>query len=103
MAKAPQKTTNPIDDEDDVPAAGHNVSQAAKSLAGFIKRIERLEEEKKALSEDLKLVYAEASSGGFDNKVIREIVKRRRKAKEDVEAFDATLATYETNLDSLLE
>ena len=82
---------------------GHNVSQAAKSLASYVQRIERMEEEKRERATDIKEIYTEAKSTGFDVKVLREVVRRRRKDKADIEAFDATLATYEANLDSILE
>lgn len=82
---------------------GHNVSEAAKSLARYVQRVESMEEEKRARAEDIKEIYTEAKLNGFDVKVMREVVKRRRKKKADVEEFDATLATYETNLDSILE
>ena len=50
----------------------------AGHLRAFIERIERLEEEKKALSEDIKNVYAEAKGNGFDAKIIRKVVSMRR-------------------------
>jgi len=48
-------------------------------LKSFIERIERLTEEQKAAMEDIKDVYAEAKSGGFDSKIIRKIVSLRKK------------------------
>lgn len=55
---------------------------AGERLKSFIERVERLEEEKSALMEDIKEVYAEAKGVGFDSKIIREIVKLRKKDKE---------------------
>jgi len=85
------------------PKEGDNVPAAARSLASFITRIENVEEEKKGLSDDIREIYGEAKSAGFDTKVMREIIKRRRKKKDEIEAFDAVLATYETNLDSVMD
>ena len=61
-------------------------------LKSFIERIERLEEEKKALAEDIKDVYAEAKGTGYDVKVMRKIVSMRRqdhnKRREEEEILD---------------
>ena len=51
---------------------------AGDRLRSFIDRIERLEEEKKAIAEDIKEVYAEAKALGFDTKIIRKIVSLRK-------------------------
>ena len=51
---------------------------AGERLRSFIERIERLEEEKRALSEDIKEVYAEAKGNGFDVKALRTIVRLRK-------------------------
>ena len=65
-------------------------------LRAFIERIERLEEEKKALSDDIKDVYAEAKGNGFDVKIIRKIVSIRKqdrdKRREEEEILDLYLA-----------
>ncbi|MFO1117742.1 MAG: DUF2312 domain-containing protein [Beijerinckiaceae bacterium] len=61
-------------------------------LKAFIERIERLEEEKRALAEDIKDVYAEAKGTGYDVKVMRKIVSMRRqdhnKRREEEEILD---------------
>ena len=54
----------------------------AGHLRAFIERIERLEEEKKALSDDIKDVYAEAKGNGFDVKIMRKIVAIRKQDRE---------------------
>jgi uncharacterized protein (UPF0335 family) len=54
----------------------------AGHLRAFIERIERLEEEKKALSDDIKDVYGEAKANGFDAKVMRKIVSIRRQDRD---------------------
>lgn len=83
---------------------GDNVSAAAKSLASFVKRIENVRDDLLTpAKQDLKAVYDEAKNAGFDIKVIREVIKRRAKKKAEVEEFDAVLATYETNLDSVMD
>jgi uncharacterized protein (UPF0335 family) len=72
----------------DVVNAGH--------LRSFIERVEKLEEEKKALSDDIKDVYAEAKGNGFDVKILRKIVSMRRqdreKRREEQEILDLYLA-----------
>lgn len=57
--------------------AGHN-GVNAEHLRAFIERIERLEEEKRSIADDIKDVYAEAKGNGFDAKIIRKIVAMRR-------------------------
>ncbi len=68
----------------------------AGHLRAFIERIERLEEEKKALADDIKDVYAEAKGNGFDVKIIRKIVSIRKqdrdKRREEEEILDLYLA-----------
>ena len=65
-------------------------------LKAFIERIERLEEEKRALAEDIKDVYAEAKGTGYDVKIMRKIVSMRRqdhhKRKEEEEILDLYLS-----------
>ena len=53
---------------------------AGDRLKSFVERIERLEEERRALSNDIKEVYAEAKGTGFDTKVMRQIIRLRRMA-----------------------
>jgi uncharacterized protein (UPF0335 family) len=67
---------------------------AGERLKSFIERIERLEEEKRALSADIKVVYSEAKGAGFDVKTMREIVKIRRMDEEDLDEREALLDTY---------
>ena len=56
---------------------------AGPQLKSFIERIERLEDEKRALGEDIKEVYAEAKGSGFEPKIMRQIIKIRRMDKEE--------------------
>ncbi len=67
---------------------------AADHLKSFIERIERLEEEKKALGDDIRDVYSEAKATGFDVKVMRQIVKIRKMDKDDLDEQEALLETY---------
>lgn len=63
-------------------------------LRALIERIERLEEEKKAISEDIKEVYGEAKGGGFDVKIIRQVVRIRKLDANDRMEQEAILDTY---------
>jgi uncharacterized protein (UPF0335 family) len=67
---------------------------AGERLKSFIERIERLEEEKKALADDIRDVYAEAKADGFDAKTMRQIVKLRKMDKDDLDEQEALLETY---------
>ena len=68
----------------------------AGHLRAFIERIERLEEEKRAIADDIKEVYAEAKGTGYDIKIIRKIISLRRqdrdKRKEEEEILDLYLS-----------
>lgn len=72
---------------------GHN-GIAGDELRQFIERIERLEEEKRSLGEDIKEVYAEAKGRGYDTKTIRKLVSMRRKATEELQEEMALLKFY---------
>lgn len=67
---------------------------AKDHLRAFVERIERLEEEKAALAEDIREVYAEAKSSGFDVKAIRAIVRMRKQPDSERQEQEALLATY---------
>ncbi|WP_242137363.1 GapR family DNA-binding domain-containing protein [Sphingomonas sp. TREG-RG-20F-R18-01] len=71
---------------------------AADQLRLLIERIERLEEEKKGISEDIKDVYGEAKSTGFDVKTIKEIVRLRKMEKHHRDEAEAMLETYKQAL-----
>ena len=60
---------------------------AGAQLKSFIERIERLEEEKRALGEDIKEVYAEAKGTGFEPKIMRQILKIRKMDKDEQESL----------------
>ena len=67
---------------------------AADRLRSLIERIERLEEERKALGSDIKDIYAEAKSAGFDVKVIRQIIRIRKQEPAEVEEQESLLDVY---------
>jgi uncharacterized protein (UPF0335 family) len=67
---------------------------AADRLRSIIERIERLEEERKALASDIKDIYAESKSAGFDPKVIRKLITIRRQEPAEVEEQETLLDVY---------
>ncbi|HXC27577.1 MAG TPA: DUF2312 domain-containing protein [Stellaceae bacterium] len=67
---------------------------AGERLKSFIERIERLEEEKKTLAEDIKEVYAEAKGTGFDTKIIRQIIRLRKRDQDEVDEEETLLDLY---------
>nr|WP_321456308.1 DUF2312 domain-containing protein [uncultured Cohaesibacter sp.] len=67
---------------------------AADQLRAFVERIERLEEEKKAISDDIKDVYAEAKGNGYDVKVMRQIVRMRKQDSNERQEMEALLDLY---------
>lgn len=98
------------DDEDDILGKiGHNSGDesdtdevavevsgtvAAGQLRAFIERVERLEEEKQTIADDIKEVYAEAKGNGFDTKAMRQIVRLRKKDQAEREEEEAMLDLY---------
>ncbi|MCA1653476.1 MAG: DUF2312 domain-containing protein [Sphingomonadales bacterium] len=71
---------------------------AADQLRLFIERIERLEEEKKGIADDVKDVYSEAKADGYDTKTMRKIVALRRMESHVRQEADALLETYRNAL-----
>ncbi len=67
---------------------------AADQLRTIVERIERLEEEKKEIAEQIKEVYAEAKANGYDTRTLRRIVSLRRKPNEEREEEEALLDLY---------
>ena len=67
---------------------------AADRLRSSVDRIERLEEERKALGGDIRDIYAEAKSAGFDVKVLRQLIRVRRQEPADVEEQETMLDVY---------
>jgi len=79
---------------------GHN-SVAAGQLRALIERVERLDEEKKTIADDIKDVYAEAKGTGFDTKAMRQIVRLRKKDQVQREEEAAVLEMYLHALDMI--
>lgn len=73
----------------------------ADQLRSFVGRIERLEEEKKALSEDIKEVYAEAKSEGFDTAIMRQVIRIRKMNEADLHEQEELLEVYKRALGML--
>lgn len=73
-------------------AAGADV--AAAELRSFVERIERLEEEKKTISDDVKDVYGEAKSRGYDVKILRKVVSLRKQDRNERAEQEAILDLY---------
>ena len=67
---------------------------AAGQLRAFVERIERLEEEKKAIADDIKDVYGEAKSNGFDTKVLRQVVRLRKQDLNERREMEEVLELY---------
>jgi len=67
---------------------------AADRLRSLVDRIERLEEERKALGGDIRDIYAEAKSAGFDVKVLRQLIRLRKQEPADVDEQETLLDVY---------
>jgi len=67
---------------------------AGDRLRSIVDRIERLEEERKALGSDIKDIYGEAKSAGFDVKVLRQLIRIRKEEPADVEEQETLLDVY---------
>jgi uncharacterized protein (UPF0335 family) len=75
-----------------------NEDDTAGVLRSYIERVEQLESEKKDISENIKEVFSEAKGNGFDTKVMRAVIARRKKDKDDLAEFEAILEMYLTAL-----
>lgn len=92
------------DTEDDTSKAGASRARqaadsdtggiAADRLRSIVERIERLEEERRALGDDIKDIYAEAKSAGFEVKVVRQIIRLRKQEPAEVEEQETLLDLY---------
>jgi len=74
---------------------------AGDRLKSFIERIERLEEERRALGADIKEVFAEAKGSGFDTKIMRQVIRLRRMDKDDLDEQETLLDVYRRALGML--
>ena len=71
---------------------------AADRLRSFVERIERLEEERTALSADIREVYSEAKGVGFDTKILRQVVRLRKMDSADRQEQEELLVIYKEAL-----
>jgi uncharacterized protein (UPF0335 family) len=67
---------------------------AKEQLKAFVERVERLEEEKRTIADDIRDVYAEAKANGFDVKALRTIVRLRKQDADERKEQEAILETY---------
>jgi len=74
------------------PEASHSFAKG--QLKAIVERIERCEEEKKTISDDIKDIYAEAKGSGFDVKALRTIIRMRKMDASDREEQETILETY---------
>lgn len=70
------------------------MTEVNQRLKSFIERIERLNEEKAALQEDIKEVFAEAKGTGFDTKAMREVIKLRKMDADKRAEFESIIELY---------
>lgn len=87
------------------PGIGHNAQTdepvtrfAAEQLKGIIERIERLEEEKKTISDDIRDIYAEAKGNGYTPKILRKVVAMRKQDPAERQEQEAILDIYKNAL-----
>lgn len=78
---------------------GHNSGFDDRQLLSIVERIERLEEEKTALGDDIKEVYAEAKGSGYDTAILRQAIRLRRIPTADRMEREAILDLYMTALE----
>jgi uncharacterized protein (UPF0335 family) len=95
-----------IDDEDVAPlaAAPPSVREAdvggiaADRLRSFIERIERLEEEKKGIADDIKEIYSEAKGTGFEPRILRQVIRLRKKEQAERREEEELIELYKAAL-----
>src|SRR5919107_2254353 len=90
---APARLSAPAQPEPEITRMAEG-TVAADQLRLFIERIERLEEEKKAMADDIRDVYSEAKASGYDTKTMRAIVRLRKMETHTRPEMDALLDTY---------
>lgn len=88
MSDAPAATAEP----DPAPNSVNGIS--TDRLRSIVDRIERLEEERKALGADIKDIYSEAKSAGFDVKTLRQLIRVRKQEAAEVEELETLLDVY---------
>lgn len=81
-----------------MPKDENTKNEASHELRLFVERIERLEEEKKGIADDIKDIYSEAKAVGYEGKVVREVVRLRKMDTNDRKEYETILETYKTAL-----
>lgn len=94
----PQETTKPSKVEQTASELQGRSNTTTQRLYTIVSRIERLESEKEALNGDIKDIYAEAKSVGFDTKVLRMLIRLRKMEPAEVEEMETLLDVYRTAL-----
>jgi uncharacterized protein (UPF0335 family) len=86
----------------DMKEGGHNIGNAAREqLKAFVTRVERLEEDKKSVMDDIKEVYSEAKANGYDTKIMRRVVALRKIERRERQEAEALLELYLSALGEL--
>jgi len=84
---------------DETPKAGHNTDGiSADRLRSMVDRIERLNTEREAIGSDIKDIFKEAGSSGFDVKVLRQLIRIRKMDPDEVDEAEAMLQVYRNAL-----
>ncbi|WP_316014017.1 DUF2312 domain-containing protein [Roseobacter sp. HKCCA0434] len=86
-----------VTDDDDAPTSQYRIT--AGELRSFVERMERLDEEKKAIADQQKEVMAEAKGRGYDIKVLRKLIALRKKDPQEISEEEAVLQLYREALD----
>lgn len=73
-------------------------TDSARRLVQYVERIERMEEERGSISEDIKAEFSAAKGDGFDPKVMKAVLKLRKRSSEDIEEEDALMDAYRAAL-----
>ena len=84
--------------QEEVSTIGHNSGVSGERLRSFIQRIEKLEEDKRAVAEDVKEIYAEIKSVGFDAKIVRQIIRERKMEIEKRREQAELLSLYKSSI-----
>ena len=95
-AAMPKRQAEAFSEDETGEATANTV--AAVQLRAFIERVERLEEDKKAIAEDIKEVYGEMKATGFDTKAVRKIVAMRKKDAAERQEEEAIIDLYKNAL-----
>ena len=82
----------------DAPAIGHNTDTTSDRLRSIVDRVERLNEERAALGSDIKDIFTEAKSAGFDVKALRALIRERKEDPEERAEREALVEVYKRAL-----